>query len=158
MRVSATLLIASLAALGFHHAASAQSLDASKGEYIASCATCHGEDGKGNGPLGAALKTRPADLTVLAKKNNGVFPISAIYDAIDGRQVVTAHGTREMPIWGNRFRPDLNMAASPNAPDMFVNPVRSRTHRSAPHPCGDRLPTTNSGEINRFELVLEILR
>jgi hypothetical protein len=50
-------------------------------------------------------------------------PFSAVYDAIDGRQVVAAHGTREMPIWGNRYRPDLNMAASPNAPDMFVNPL-----------------------------------
>jgi cytochrome c553 len=75
MRVVTTVLIASLVGFGLHHAANAQPVDASKGEYIASCATCHGEDGKGNGPLSAELKTRPADLTVLAKKNNGVFPI-----------------------------------------------------------------------------------
>ncbi len=61
-------------------------------------------------------------MTLLAKKNGGVFPINAIYQAIDGRLVVTAHGTREMPIWGYRYAPDLNMAASPNASDMFVDP------------------------------------
>jgi hypothetical protein len=113
----------SLVSFGLHQTSSAQPVDVSKFEYLSSCASCHGEDGKGNGPLGAALKNRPADLTVLAKKNNGVFPMSQVYDVIDGRQVTIAHGTREMPIWGNRYMPDLNMAASPNAQDMFVNPL-----------------------------------
>ncbi len=42
--------------------------------YHAHCAACHGSDGKGNGPAAAALKTKPADLTVLAKNNGGKFP------------------------------------------------------------------------------------
>jgi mono/diheme cytochrome c family protein len=68
--------------------------------YRSMCAACHGFTGKGNGPLSGQLKVLPADLTVLAKKNNGVFPIRAVYEIIDGRKMVAAHGTREMPIWG----------------------------------------------------------
>jgi hypothetical protein len=61
-------------------------------------------------------------LTVLAKNNGGVFPFNSIYEVIDGRKVIIAHGTRDMPIWGNRYMPDPNKAASPNASQMFVNP------------------------------------
>ncbi|MGB7772065.1 MAG: hypothetical protein WBL43_09525 [Pseudolabrys sp.] len=73
---------------------------------MSSCAPCHGADGKGKGPLSAnKLKTKPADLTALAKKNNGVFPVSAVYEAIDGRNAIESHGAREMPIWGCRHTP-----------------------------------------------------
>jgi hypothetical protein len=52
------------------------------------------------------LKTPPADLTVLAKNNNRVFPYDRVYQLIDGRNsTVASHGTREMPIWGYRFGP-----------------------------------------------------
>jgi Cytochrome C oxidase, cbb3-type, subunit III len=81
----------------------AQDFDAGKSEYQSSCETCHGADGKGKGPLSAQLKVPPADLTVLAKKNNGVFPVMHVYEVIDGRQAVLGHGTRDMPIWGNRY-------------------------------------------------------
>ena len=46
-------------------------------------------------------------MTVLAKKNNGVFPVSSVYETIDGRKVIAAHGTREMPIWGKYDRESL---------------------------------------------------
>ena len=45
-------------------------------------------------------KTPPADLTVLAKINDGLFPIAAVNEIIDGRMLIAAHGNREMPIWG----------------------------------------------------------
>ena len=82
----------------------AEEVDAGKAEYLSSCAPCHGADGKGKGPLSAKLKTKPADLTALAK-NNGVFPVSAVYEAIDGRNAIESHGAREMPIWGCRHTP-----------------------------------------------------
>ena len=88
----------------------AEEVDAGKAEYLSSCAPCHGADGKGKGPLSAKLKTKPADLTALAKKNNGVFPVSAVYEAIDGRDGIGSHGGREMPIWGCRH------ASSPISP------------------------------------------
>lgn len=73
-------------------------------EYQNSCAVCHGVDGKGQGPMGRFLTVRPADLTLLSKKNSGTFPFWRTYRAIDGREEVRGHGTREMPLWGDRFR------------------------------------------------------
>src|SRR6516165_3385346 len=90
-----------------------QQADIGKAEYQSSCAACHGADGKGKGPLSGVLKSTPQDLTVLAKKNNGVFPINAVYEMIDGRKAVEAHGTREMPIWGFRYMPSPYEAVNP---------------------------------------------
>ena len=71
-----------------------------KTEYLSSCAACHGEDGKGNGILASILKVPPADLTTLARRNSGYFPLAGVTEIIDGRTMIAAHGTREMPIWG----------------------------------------------------------
>jgi len=68
------------------------------------CAVCHGLDGKGDGPAAAAMKTPPADLTQLAKKNNGQYPGLKVAAAIRGEGAPTAHGTKEMPVWGPLFR------------------------------------------------------
>lgn len=73
-------------------------------EYEIACMSCHGLDGKGDGPKAKSLSTMPADLTAIAKNNGGVFPDRAIYDMIDGRGVIPAHGKRDMPIWGERYR------------------------------------------------------
>ncbi len=73
-------------------------------EYINSCAVCHGIDGKGDGPMLNQLAKEPKDLTVLSQENGGSFPETVIYQIIDGRRINLWHGTREMPIWGKRFR------------------------------------------------------
>jgi mono/diheme cytochrome c family protein len=73
-------------------------------EYEIACMSCHGLDGKGNGPQAPTLSMMPADLTGIARANGGVFPSSQIYDMIDGRGVIPAHGRRDMPIWGARYR------------------------------------------------------
>jgi hypothetical protein len=52
--------------------------------YIAYCASCHGQDGRGNGPAAPALKTHPTDLTLLAAKNDGKFPDAHIAAIIKG--------------------------------------------------------------------------
>ena len=67
------------------------------------CAVCHGNDAKGTGPAADALKKRPADLTQLAKKNGGTFPELHVMNYIKGDDVVAAHGSRDMPIWGQIF-------------------------------------------------------
>ena len=85
---------------GFNASGWAQDSDPGKTAYLSSCAPCHGADGKGNGFISTVLKTPPADLTVLAKRNDGVFPIAAVNEIIDGRMLIAAHGNREMPIWG----------------------------------------------------------
>ena len=71
--------------------------------FRAYCATCHGVDGKGDGPAAAALKTKPANLTVLALNNHGQFPAAAVRSTITGEKVLASHGSREMPIWGPIF-------------------------------------------------------
>ena len=71
-----------------------------KTEYLSSCAACHGEDGKGNGVLASVLKVPPPDLSTLSRRNDGHFPLAAVTEIIDGRTLIAAHGTREMPIWG----------------------------------------------------------
>lgn len=68
------------------------------------CASCHGLDGKGNGPTASALKKQPPDLTLLCRKNGGNFPTSVVTSVIEGTDFVTDHGTRDMPVWGNAFR------------------------------------------------------
>ena len=73
-------------------------------EYETSCASCHGVTGKGDGPMAQHLVARPSDLTILAKNNGGVFPAQKVYEIIDGRKDVEAHGSREMPVWGRQFR------------------------------------------------------
>ena len=102
------LIFASLAA-GFAAAAQAEDFDVGKSEFQSSCASCHGTEGKGKGPVSELLKVPPPDLTILAKKNNGVFPTNAVYETIYGSKTIPAHGTREMPIWGYRFNPVINL-------------------------------------------------
>ncbi len=71
--------------------------------YKTYCAVCHGTEGTGNGPAAEALKVPPTDLTALAVKNGGKYPALKVAAIIRGEQVLAAHGTKEMPIWGNLF-------------------------------------------------------
>lgn len=71
--------------------------------FTAYCASCHGSDAKGDGPAAAALNSKPADLTVLAKKNGGKFPADRVMSILRGEGTVTAHGNRDMPVWGPVF-------------------------------------------------------
>ena len=93
-------LIITAAIIWFSAPGWSQEIDAGKTAYLSSCAPCHGADGKGNGFVSGVLKTPAADLTTLAKRNDGEFPIAAVNEIIDGRVLIAAHGTREMPIWG----------------------------------------------------------
>jgi len=78
---------------------------AKKGQvlYAQYCRSCHGDEAKGDGPAASALKVRPTDLTQIAKKYQG-FPIDKVMDWIDGEKYAVGHGSREMPVWGKRFR------------------------------------------------------
>ena len=70
------------------------------------CATCHGRDARGNGPVVAALKAPPPDLTLLARHNSGAFPRARVEAFVtnDGGVLAPAHGTADMPVWGPVFR------------------------------------------------------
>jgi mono/diheme cytochrome c family protein len=69
------------------------------------CAPCHGQDGAGDGPVAAELRTAPADLTTLAERNGGAFPRDRVRGFVTGTgRPVGAHGSSDMPVWGPAFR------------------------------------------------------
>jgi mono/diheme cytochrome c family protein len=73
--------------------------------YQSYCAPCHGRTGRGDGPVAAALKTRPPDLTMLAKRHGGKFPRAEVTTFVAGRgRKASAHGSGDMPVWGPAFR------------------------------------------------------
>ena len=117
-------------------------MDLGKREYDANCAVCHGAKGKGDGPFSGWVigKQIVSDLTVLAKKNNGVFPFARVYEFIDGTQVVKAHGTREMPIWGADYRV--------KGAEYYVDvPFDPEAVRARPHPRIDRVRVSAASEV-----------
>ena len=95
------------------------------------CASCHGVSGRGNGPAAEALRHRPADLTQFAARNGGVFNGARIHRFIDGRTVITAHGTMEMPVWGDAFKwreglPEDGIAVRIDALVQYLESIQER--------------------------------
>lgn len=97
------LIIANMI-IGFSTYGLAQDIDSAKMDYESNCGSCHGKNGQGDGPRSEQLRAKPPNLTELAKNNGGVFPSEVLYQIIDGRRTTRAHGTHEMPVWGNVFR------------------------------------------------------
>lgn len=67
------------------------------------CVACHGASATGDGPAAGALLKKPADLTGIAARRGGKFPEAEIARFIDGSFDLPAHGSREMPIWGEKL-------------------------------------------------------
>lgn len=100
-----TLAAAGILALAGHAYAADDAVEKSgQARFNQYCAVCHGADAKGGGPFANLMTKRPADLTVLAKNNGGEFPFGRVYDTIDGRNLLAAHGTSDMPIWGREMK------------------------------------------------------
>lgn len=99
MSIRRLIFIAALSGILMPSPSFGQRFDGER-QYQIRCASCHGIDGKGSGPVANQLKTAPKDLTRIAKENNGVFPAEELYQIIDGRKIIAVHGTREMPVWG----------------------------------------------------------
>jgi Cytochrome c len=108
----ALFMVTMLAAWG--HPAQAEDFHLGITEYEISCMSCHGVDGRGDGPRAKTLKTAPADLTMIAKSHNGEFPARKLTEIIDGRAIVGTHGQRDMPVWGDRYRVRIG-ANEPNS-------------------------------------------
>jgi mono/diheme cytochrome c family protein len=125
---SVHILIAAAALMGINGmalAAGNEKVDPGKQEYVGKCAVCHGQSGKGDGGMIDVLNRTPTDLTTLAKKNGGVFPVDRVYSVIDGREVVKGHGTRDMPVWGTSYSMEGARAGEmyfdvPYTMDMYV--------------------------------------
>ena len=80
--------------------------------YLRACASCHGADARGSGPVSPQLRGPVPDLTGLAAGHGGEFPREYVIDVIVGRRTLPTHGTREMPVWGERFGPGPGNVAS----------------------------------------------
>jgi mono/diheme cytochrome c family protein len=68
--------------------------------YRAHCAPCHGNAGRGDGPVADIQRLRPADLTSIARRKGGVFPRDEMTRVVDGRERIAGHERGEMPVWG----------------------------------------------------------
>jgi mono/diheme cytochrome c family protein len=109
IRSGALLALFGAASLGLAGTALAATPDteaASYGRvtYGRYCRNCHGPQARGDGPVAELLTVRTPDLTQISARNNGSFPAERVTETIDGRRNVLAHGTSEMPIWGDALQ------------------------------------------------------
>jgi mono/diheme cytochrome c family protein len=102
----AAMAIAPLAQQGVDdHVSSGLTSASGQDSFNSHCAACHGRDAKGDGPVAAILKTKPTDLTTLARRNGGTFPRTDVISYIDGTgRALPSHGPGDMPVWGPIFR------------------------------------------------------
>ena len=114
LRLLATRIATSaLVVLLFVGNAAAQEIEIGMRQFHNRCAICHGPQGGGDGPLADLLKERPGDLRALARENGGTFPFIEVYQAIDGRRQIRAHGGATMPIWGDYFKTEALVGTLP---------------------------------------------
>lgn len=122
--VVAGLMLLAIATLMPASAARAQNADIGRAHYFAHCATCHGTDGRGDGPMSGVLMIPPADLATLAARNGGDFPLERAVKRIDGRDPLVSHGS-PMPVYGDYFEGsfDVPIKAPSGQPILTSGPV-----------------------------------
>ncbi|MHA3980172.1 c-type cytochrome [Halovulum sp. GXIMD14794] len=114
MKRTALLGIAMVAIAG---AASAEQLG--EREYMNSCVACHGAGGKGGGEISELLTVDIPDLTTIAARNDGEFPMLEVIQIIDGRTGVRGHGG-PMPLWGDRYAVEIGESAGPYGAELAI--------------------------------------
>ena len=92
-------------------------------QFQAKCASCHGDSGKGNGPMASSLDRVPPDLTTLTTRYGGSFPTHLAWQIIDGRPYEgDVQAPRAMPVWGQEFRHETTMSVEqPASPELYVD-------------------------------------
>jgi len=120
--VNAVVLAGALTLSATH--ASAQSIVEGEADYRQYCATCHGGDATGAGPMAGVLLVQPPDLTRLSARNNGVFPVVRVVSRIDGRDPLVSHGS-DMPVYGQFFEqgPAVALKAQTGQPILTSQPI-----------------------------------
>ena len=102
---TASNLVGTAMMLSLCGAVSAQDAEVGAELFERHCATCHGIDATGGGPMAGVLLVQPVDLTVLVAGNDGKFPLLQVVQRIDGRDPLVAHGS-PMPVYGDFFEGD----------------------------------------------------
>lgn len=114
------LLIAA-AALGLSTlSAVAQDTETGADLYRVHCATCHGIEASGAGPMAGVMVIKPADLTTLTQSNDGVFPTERVVKRIDGRDPLVSHGS-PMPVYGFFFEGQDTAIKAPNGQPILTS-------------------------------------
>jgi mono/diheme cytochrome c family protein len=115
VRIWSIVLAGGLAWAG---AAVAQEVSEGRVLYEDHCATCHGLEADGDGPMAGVMLVKPVDLTALSANNGGTFPLVKVIKRIDGRDPLVAHGS-PMPVYGDFFEGnDTAMKAANGQPIM----------------------------------------
>ena len=110
---AAALVIGASALVNLGAQAQAQSYSGAS-DYQAYCSSCHGTGAEGDGVIAKSLKRRPADLTELARRNNGLFPEEKVFNTVDGRRS-SAHSDSDMPAWAEVFAKATESAGADKA-------------------------------------------
>lgn len=100
-----TIALAGAVLLALPSVATAQEAVFGQSLFMRHCATCHGQEAKGNGPMAPALVVQPKNLTRLSAENNGEFPLLRVVRRIDGREPLVSHGSA-MPVYGEFLEGD----------------------------------------------------
>ncbi len=100
--------------------AQAQDVDEGAALYARHCATCHGIEATGHGPMAGVLVIRPTDLTRLTARNQGVFPTQRVVSRIDGRDPLVSHGS-PMPVYGDFFEGRDVAVRTPSGQSMLTS-------------------------------------
>lgn len=92
--------------------------------YEKQCATCHGIDADGNGPMAPVLLVQPSDLTTLTQRHGGAFPMTRVVMRIDGRDPLISHGS-DMPVFGEFFAgvQEVPLKAASGQPILVSQPI-----------------------------------
>ena len=103
--------------------------------FRTNCASCHGVDGKGEGPVADQLRFVPTDLTTIARRNGDKFPGDEVRRMIDGRDDVKGHRATDMPIWGDAFKKPEEKYSAKKAPEKigyvieYIESIQTRAKR-----------------------------
>ena len=102
-KLSNSVAVAVVVGLGMSSPVMAQSNMVGEAAFAEACAVCHGSDGQGGGEFADVLTIKPPDLTTISMRNDGQFPYLTVFQIVDGRTTLRAHGSSVMPIWGDYF-------------------------------------------------------
>ena len=108
MKSRVLLSATAVAIMSLAGSAEAQEFTYGKALFEKNCAVCHGAEGAGDGPVAELFSVKPKNLRGLASENNGAYPFSEVYQAINRRKDVAGHGTSEMPVWGDLFEAEMS--------------------------------------------------
>ena len=109
-----------LIALSFASVVAAEDNLVGRSGFETACAVCHGASGQGDGEFAKVLTVRPPDLTGLSAANSGEFPYLKVFQIVDGRTTIQAHGVPIMPIWGDYFTREIGGSAGPFGTELLV--------------------------------------